>query len=331
MTDNSIVQLLLKENFRDIYDALEESGGSLYLNNTIIKWLLSIFIQGISEMYIYFIWDMFLLEGNIILFKAMYAMIIILENHIIQCKTFDQLNQILNEEPLKFDRRGKLAYYLISKKFNFNMNMIKKYRKILSPQIIKEIIGIGFFTNYSGNVKEKENNEQNEGKKDKQKTFCDLDWPICIKDKKFLERDYSYIVLKELNQPNIIDNYVDNFEEYKEKNKNLNKIKDEDIKNFKKRRFGDLLMERRKHYCESNIMSIRSSLPKSLKNYFKIKNNERKIRKISADYYKKDFEYDNNSQINNNINKIVIDVANENKNQIYFIKEKVEKELLKEY
>ena len=232
MTDNSIVQLLLKENFRDIYDALEQSGGDLYLNNAINKWLLSIFIQGISDMYSYFIWDMFLLEGNIILFKAVYAMIIILENQIIQCKTFDELNQILNEAPLEFDKRGKLAYYLISKKFNFNMNMIKKYRKAISPQIIKEIVDLGFFTHYSEKEEEKDNNDQNEGKKDKEKDLCDLDWPICIKDKKFLERDYSYIVLKELNEPTVIDNYIDNFEDYKEKN-NLNKIKDETVQFFK--------------------------------------------------------------------------------------------------
>ena len=69
MTDNSIVQRLLKENFRDIFEALEESGGLLYLNNAINKWLLSIFIQGISDLYIFFIWDMFLLEGNIIIFR----------------------------------------------------------------------------------------------------------------------------------------------------------------------------------------------------------------------------------------------------------------------
>ena len=332
MTDNSIVQLLLKENFRDIYEALEQSGGNLYLNNTINRWLLSIFIQGLSEIYIYFIWDMFLLEGNIILFKAVYAMFIILEDHIRQCNNFDQLNAVLNEVPLEFDKRGKLAYYLISKKFNFNMNMIKKYRKILSPQIIKEIDDLGFFTNYSENDEEKENNEQNEGKKDKPKTICDLDWPICIKDKKFLKRDYSYIVLKELNEPNVIDDYIDNFEEYKEKNKNdnINKKNDEDIQYFKKRRFGDLLMERRKHYCESNIMSIRSSLPKSLQNL--IKNKAKKTRKISADFYKKDFDNDKNGfQGNNTINKIVIDVANDNKSKIYFVKENDEKELLKDY
>jgi hypothetical protein len=166
MTDNSIVQLLLKENFRDIYDALEESGGNLYLNNAINKWLLSLFIQGISDLYIHFIWDMLLLEGNIILFKTMYAMIIILESHIIKCKTFDELNKVFNDVPLELDKRGKLAYYLISKKFNFNMDMIKKYRKALNNQIIKEIENLGIFRkNSEEEEEEKEENEENEDKK----------------------------------------------------------------------------------------------------------------------------------------------------------------------
>ena len=81
MTDSAIVRFLIKENFKDTYNILEDTGAILYLNNTINKWLLSIFIQGISEMYSNFIWDLFLLEGNIIIFKTIYAMIIILEKH----------------------------------------------------------------------------------------------------------------------------------------------------------------------------------------------------------------------------------------------------------
>ena len=336
MTDNSIVQLLLKENFRDIYDALEESGGNLYLKNAINKWLLSLFIQGISEMYIHFIWDMFLLEGNIIIFKTMYAMIIILENHIIKCKTFDELNKVFNEVPLQFNKRGKLAYYLISKKFNFNMDMIKKYRKMLTPQIIKEIVNLGFFVKHSEDEEDEENeeNEEDEDYKYKKKTICDLDWPFCLKDKKLFEQNYDHIILKELNGPNVIDNYIDNYEEYQKnlKKNNLNKEKDDELQYFKKRKFENLLIERKKHFCNSNKMSIRSSLPpKSFIKFDKIKKNENKARQISVDYYIKDFGYDKNNQRNTTINKIVFDVANDNKSKISFVKENVEKRLLKEY
>ena len=213
MTDTSIVRLLLKENFRDIYEALEETGGILYLNNTINKWLLSIFVQGMSDSYTLLIWDMFLLEGNIVIFKTIYALIYILEKHIIKCKNFDELNNVFNEVPLNLNQRANLAYYLISKKFNFNMDLIRKYRKTLSPQIIKEIEGLGTFSNATD---QNEENEECESKK----IVCDLDSPICLNDKKDLSKEYDHIVLKQLYEPLVIDNYFNFEEENKIKNNN---------------------------------------------------------------------------------------------------------------
>ena len=49
MTDSSIVILLIKDNFKEIFKKLEKTGASLYVNNVINKWLLNTFIQGISE------------------------------------------------------------------------------------------------------------------------------------------------------------------------------------------------------------------------------------------------------------------------------------------
>ena len=320
MTDNSIVQRLLKENFRDIFEALEESGGLLYLNNAINKWLLSIFIQGISDLYIFFIWDMFLLEGNIIIFKTIYAMIIILESHIIKCKTFDQLNNVFNQVPLTLNNRGKLAYYLISKKFNFNMEMIKRYRKTLSHQVIKEIVRLGDFRKESKVEEEIEENENN-------KIICDLDWPICLKEKKNLEKDYDHIILKELGSPNVINNYIDNYEDYqKRENKKDSSKKNEEY--YKEIKYVNLLIERKKHFCDSSLMSIRELLPLSSFNIERAKTTNIKTRKISKDFYKKDVDYDeNNIERNMTINKIVFGITKDNQNKINFVKENIEKGL----
>ena len=278
-------------------------------------------------MYSLFIWDMFLLEGNIIIFKTLYAMIIILENHIVKCKTLDQLNRVFNEAPLKFDKRGKLAYYLISKKFNFNMNIIKKYRKTLNPQIVKEIV-TAFYRDDEDSEDSKELNDE------KPKIICDLDWPLCLKDKKNLEKSYDYIVLKQLNEPNIIDNYIDNFEENKKlKKKNrLNDKKNDDLKYYKEKRFENLLIERKKHFCDSKLMSIRDKLQKSSINLEKRNSAEipeKQTRKISVEFYKKDFDFNKaNFEKTKTINQIVIDVANVNKDKIVFVKENVEKGLI---
>ena len=145
MTDSSIAQILLKKNFPLIFDLLEPLGGTIYLNNMINKWFLTVFIYRISGIFSNFIWDLFLLEGNIVVFKASYAMIKMLEPYILKCKNVDELNLYFNNGPLKKTNREKLAFYLIGKKYNFNMDMIKLYRKKMNGDTIKEIHSIGDF------------------------------------------------------------------------------------------------------------------------------------------------------------------------------------------
>ena len=192
MTDTAIARFLIKENFKETFKLLEDTGGSLSLNNVINKWFLSIFIQGISDEYSNFIWDLFLLEGNIITFKAVYAVFIILEKYLKKLKSFEALNNAFNKIPLELKQRGKLAYYLIGKKFNFNMELIKRYRKILSSQVIKEILDLGLFKCHD------EDDEEDKDKTKENEIICDLDWPQCIKDKKNLEKESDFIVFKEL-------------------------------------------------------------------------------------------------------------------------------------
>ena len=332
MTDSAIVRFLIKENFKDTYNILEDTGAILYLNNTINKWLLSIFIQGISEMYSNFIWDLFLLEGNIIIFKTIYAMIIILEKHLKVHRTLDELNNVFNNIPLNLHNRAKLAYYLIGKKFNFNMDIIKKYRSILYANVIKEISGLGTFKNDDDSDDEDEKGN---------KIICDLDWPQCLKDKKNLEKEYDFIVLKQLEEPNVIDDFIDNYDEYKKgtkifvKSNNNNFLNDDDIesqkiKYFKEERFKDLLIERRKHFCNSNLMSIRKNFSKfrNNNNKDKIKNriNNTQTVHISKRQFSRDI-MDNDNERNNRIERIVTQVSKGNKNKISFVKEKVEKNI----
>jgi hypothetical protein len=337
MTDCAIVRLLLKENFKDIFKKLENSGGILYLNNSINKWFLSIFIQGISEIFSNFIWDMFILEGNIIIFKAIYAIIIILQKQLKIYKSLGDLNKILNDIPLGFNDRAKLAFYLIGKKFNFNMDIIKKYRKTLSLQIIKEIVSLGTFKDDEDD--DDEDDDKNKNKK--KEIICDLDWPLCIKDKKNLEKEYDYVVLKELDEPNVIEDFIDYYNEYKDgskkmeyKNKSMNFLNDDDIesqkiKYFKEERFKDILIERKKHYCGSNIMSIRSFFYKSKIN----KNNKEKdkenvkIKKTRSFFNEKEKE-ENINERDRRIDRIVTQVFKGNQNKISFIKENVEKNIL---
>ena len=342
MTDNAIIRFLIKENFKETYQKLEKTGGSISLNNTVNKWILSLFIQGVSEMYSVFIWDLLLLEGNIIIFKAVYAMIIILEKHLRKHKSIESINKIFNEIPLELNQRGKLAYYLIGKKFNFNMDLIRKYRKTISPQIIKEIMGLNQFKTYENDCKDNKQNGKNGNS-----ITCDLDWPICIKDQKNLEKEYDYIVLKELDKPNVIEDYMDLYESYKsgllssstsgEKNKKVNFLNDDDIESkknhfFKEERFKDLLIERKKHYCDSNLMTIRKNIIKPEKKCNTHNNDCINVLKMSHTMNSNDINDIKNNEINvternRRINTIISRVSKDNANKIAFIKEKIEKNI----
>ena len=92
VTDSTIALSLVKQNFPKVFDLLEKSGGILYLNNSINKWFLTIFINKISETYSTFIWDLFLLEGSIVFFKSLYAIMAILKPFILKYQSFDGLN-----------------------------------------------------------------------------------------------------------------------------------------------------------------------------------------------------------------------------------------------
>ena len=305
VTDSTIAQLLLKENFPEMFKLLEKSGGIMYLTNAINKWFLTIFINRIPEVYSNLIWDLFLLEGNIVTFKAAYGIIHMLQESIMRCKNFDDLNNVFQSTTRTLKIRGKLAYYLISKKFYFNMDKIKNYRKKLNNKIIKEIESL----NHS--LKEEIEKMKKEDNKDSK---CDLDWPICIYDDKNLRNNYDHIILKQLFEPEVIDDYLDDDKKYEKTQKNYEE------------KFEDFLIERKKHNCDSNIKSIRDNLAKIEKIEKKEIDNknivENNIEEKNENIIKNN-DIENHLE-NKEMNKLVINVANDSQKVLNFVKEKTD-------
>ena len=294
VTDSSIVQQLLRDNFPEMFTLLEKLGGTMYLTNAINKWFLTIFINRISEVYSNLIWDLFLLEGNLVMFKATYALIRMMYKFIMECKNFDDLNSVFQNVPPTLKIRGKLAYYLLSKKFNFNIDIIKECRKNMNIKVIKEI------SNLDNSLK----NEIEKAKKKNNKDLkCDLDWPICIYNSKDLEKNYDHIILKQLFEPEVIDNYFSENKNYEQEKKN------------NEEKYEDLLIERKKHFCGSKIRSIRDKLI--------IDNNEINNNNILIKNDNIDNNIDNNLE-NKEMNKIIINLTNESQKVIKFEKEKAE-------
>ncbi len=294
VTDSSIVQQLLRDNFPEMFTLLEKLGGTMYLTNAINKWFLTIFINRISEVYSNLIWDLFLLEGNLVMFKATYALIRMMYKFIMECKNFDDLNSVFQNVPPTLKIRGKLAYYLLSKKFNFNIDIIKECRKNMNIKVIKEI------SNLDNSLK----NEIEKAKKKNNKDLkCDLDWPICIYNSKNLEKNYDHIILKQLFEPEVIDDYFSENKNYEQEKKN------------NEEKYEDLLIERKKHFCGSKIRSIRDKLI--------IDNNEINNNNILIKNDNIDNNIDNNLE-NKEMNKIIINLTNESQKVIKFEKEKAE-------
>ena len=294
VTDSSIVQQLLRDNFPEMFTLLEKLGGTMYLTNAINKWFLTIFINRISEVYSNLIWDLFLLEGNLVMFKATYALIRMMYKFIMECKNFDDLNSVFQNVPPTLKIRGKLAYYLLSKKFNFNIDIIKECRKNMNIKVIKEI------SNLDNSLK----NEIEKAKKKNNKDLkCDLDWPICIYNSKDLEKNYDHIILKQLFEPEVIDDYFSENKNYEQEKKN------------NEEKYEDLLIERKKHFCGSKIRSIRDKLI--------IDNNEINNNNILIKNDNIDNNIDNNLE-NKEKNKRIINLTNERQKVIKFEKEKAE-------
>ena len=69
------------------------------------RWLVSLFLQGTSETYQTIIWDFFLLEGNIIIFKAAYALLKQLEKYLDNSKSLEEMQIIFQKTTETFNIR----------------------------------------------------------------------------------------------------------------------------------------------------------------------------------------------------------------------------------
>ena len=197
--------------------------------------MISLYTDGIGENFQLIIWDLFLLEGNIIIFKAAFALMKMLSKDLLLIKKFEHIQNVLFNVLPKYINTGKLLYYLSVKQYNFNHKYIKKRRIYLEKKTYDNINKLGVFI-------PKDNID--EDNKD-----CDLDWPICVNDKTYKNEIIDFLAFRTLLPPKITEDYF-----FKEINSN-NIIKKEEFKD-KEYYFSELLIQRRIHTCHSNIHTI---------------------------------------------------------------------------
>ena len=310
---------LIRENSRKIAEKLKDKNFELIINNIIYKWFLSVFSQIENEKIFFLIWDLFFLEGNLILFKAAISLLKITTNEIIKNVSMEKIIKLLDSKFFfeENDEKNykKLIFFLIIKKYDFNIDLINNKRNIYYPNIKKYLLS---FKNY-GRINLKNN------------LNCNKNWFFCIDSVNDRKNNFvDFYVLKTNNEINLIDDYFYN----KNESKNKRKFSDENnnIKNEEK--FDNLLIQRNKHVCKNNNKNIikkgssNSSilLPKinifnedeiNERNNEIIKNLDRLNNIENNENNENNNNENNNNENNNNENNNILNVAKSYLNGIF--------------
>ena len=302
MTVCKLSLTLLKNSNEEVFDHLSEIGADLYLKNLVYKWLLSLFILNTAEEYYHCIWDLLFLEGTVILYKATFGLFRIISKDILTINTIEEAQDFFENKVNNYHDIDKLVYYLIVKKYDFDMDMIKENRNNLFPKVVEEIRNNGQFL-----LAKDESAVQD----------CDTDWPLCAKDTEYHHEISDYFVYKTLNKPNIINNFYEENCNRRDSCDNVNRVG-----RCKEEFYEKLLIERRKHVCTSQVASITNLLKERRQNEEMNAEKYQQQRKMTFRKFKQVSRNEDDKNAEEKIHKIVTDIEKDNENMISLPKER---------
>ena len=240
MVDCSILMKILEKTNEELSEHFSSLGLDLILSNILFKWMLSLFTENCNHNTMIKIWDCLLLDGDIVLFKACIGLLRVMTNDIIKTKKVEKIMSIFQSDTYLdsiLDLDIKMDYFLLIKKYSFDKELICHNRSLIFPKVKKSIQKL-----------DKKPIKKFKGEK------CNLKWNFCIDNlDKYNITHYS--VFKEMNEPNVIENYYfgnskfsrKKYNRYNSKEEiysnNLNKYSNEEI-------FENLLIERTSHRCK---------------------------------------------------------------------------------
>lgn len=228
----------------------------LYFFNTIITVLANLFVKDTNSRTKDAFFDYIFLDGLVALYRVvLYLMAIFKEyNENIgmsldypeysQYNT-DVMSNLSNEEIMKF----RATVFNPEIPFEFSLSTLMKMRKNQIVDVLDDIMS---------------NKKTKEALNDKlriknsfitQVDDCNLDWPLCIYDRKYRFEYCEFFVYKVLEEPDVIDDFYFTHRSWsliEDDSKPLHHVmqkEKEEIKKFDI--YKDLLIERRKHLCDS--------------------------------------------------------------------------------
>lgn len=239
MIDVDILLCLISKYFPDLMTFMDEIFFLDYFKNILLQWFLSLFIQNFSQEGCLAIMDILLLDKSIVLFKCALCLVKYSEHQIKKCDSLENFKNYLKDTFINFKDINFLKYFLILKKFEFNLDILNKNRNILEPAIKEYIEKINI-------------NKQNK-LKEKIKIIdedCDKDWPICVYDSESVYKVYDNFVCRQGMNFEVIEDYFSRSTKY-------GKI----IGVFQKHKicYETALVERKMHVCSKDRRNRKDS------------------------------------------------------------------------
>ena len=271
------------------------------LNNLLYKWFISLFIENTSHETFLNVWDALMLDGNIVLLRAVSSILDLMEEQILQADGFEELTKIFEEKISKYNcPRDKFMKLLLNEgKLRYSNAEIEEMREEINREAINTIIKTK--KNEKKKIQVDINGEEIE---------CDLDYPFCLKE---FEDDTKKIKrYLPVDKTMIGDNPIT--PEDKEKLKK--QFNNEEIKEFKL-----------KNIQVVQTFRIMDNPINFVSNYFRINNELKEENFISNEI--EEIIPENEQKSENNLGQNILNINNNNKNisvsdklkqQIYFYK-----------
>ena len=257
MVDCAIIKDMINDIIPEIPKYLKELNLEISLNNLLYKWLVSLFVENLHKETWIQIYDAFFLEGNIIIFRSVLALLMLMKDQILSFNNMMDINTFFEENINEF-KSNELLSLIINEKnekvFNFNMDDINNQRDEKFIRIREQIRKTGEF--------KKKQNENKYNVND-----CNPYYPNCLKIM-FEKNIIRSINHKMISEPIFENNFYDlangkrNVYELVKSHETLIKNEEEEIKlmNEKERKkciYEDLLMERISHKCKKKLKNIK--------------------------------------------------------------------------
>ena len=269
------------------------------LNNLLYKWFISLFIENTSHETFLNVWDALMLDGNIVLLRAVSSILDLMEEQILQADGFEELTKIFEEKISKYNcPRDKFMKLLLNEgKLRYSNAEIEEMREEINREAINTIIKTK--KNEKKKIQVDINGEEIE---------CDLDYPFCLKE---FEDD-----TKKIKRYLPVDKTMIGDNPITPEDKEKKQFNNEEIKEFKL-----------KNIQVVQTFRIMDNPINFVSNYFRINNELKEENFISNEIEEIIPEHEQKSE--NNLGQNILNINNNNKNisvsdklkqQIYFYK-----------